>query len=386
MDKVFRLTAQATALGNRKGQVKVYSVIGPYRWDDDDPTVTSNDFIKALDEMDVDEITVRINSPGGVVTEAVAIRTALMKHPAKKTVDIEGACDSAATIIACLPGARVRMAKGGEYMIHRCSCGAWGNADKLLSAYNSATQTDKDLADIYAERTGMTPEECMALMEKETWYGAKEAMEAGFVDEIINGAEDGEFEMVACAVSPEADALMKRCYQHAPMHRITAASDDEGSRVTVSNENTAVAAVSSTENTNEGVNGMELKDATAEMLRSENPNLAASIAQEAIEAERERVKEITALTRKGEKWEKMSKKAIAEGTSAADFLKQIIAEETRTGEEYLENRKQETKVTENIGGGDSGDHDGDVTEMVTRAAKEIAEMAKDIAADSLEMA
>lgn len=381
-DKEFRLVATARTLGNRKGEVTVYSAIFPYRYGDDDPTVTSNDFIKALDEMDVDEITVRINSPGGVVTEAIAIRTALMKHPATKRIDIEGCCDSAATLIACLPGATVRMAKGGEFMIHRCSGGAYGNADKFLSAYNSAMQTDKDMADIYAERTGKTQDECLALMKAETWYGAEEAKEAGFVDEIITGPDEEEIELSACALDAEEMELMRACYEHAPDHPIRTAH--KNNNPPVSNGSSAVAADSPTENNHEGVNHMELRDATAEQLRQENPTLAQEIAQQAVTAERERIQRIDRLTLKGGKFTEMAKKAKADGTSVEDFLAQVVEAQEKEGEEYLEARAKETEPANNVGGGDSKDHD-DPEETAKKAAKDIADLAKDVSFDATAM-
>lgn len=383
--KQFHLVASAVALGNRRGEVTVYSSIGRYKYGDNDPTETSNNFDKQLKALgDVDEITVRINSPGGVVTEAIAIRTALMKHKAKKTIDIEGCCDSAATLIACMPGARVRMAKGGEYMIHRCSALAWGHADALLSAYNSATQTDKDMAGIYAERTGKTEEECLELMKAETWYGAKEAKEAGFVDELITGAED-DVELVACAVDSETMELMRSCYAHAPEHAIKPGKEPDNKPV--SNETSAVAAGYSAENNAEGVNHMpELKDATAEQLQQENPALADTIAKNAVTAERERVKKIQKLTPKGAKWEAMAQKAIEEGKSPADFLEDVIAEQAKTGEEYLQNRAKETAPAAAVGGGDSGDHDNDAENKTAQAAKDIAELAKSMSYSGSEMA
>lgn len=388
-EREFRLVALARDLGNRRGEITVYSEIYPYSYGDGDPTVSSNKFLKELNGLDVDEITVRINSPGGVVTEAIAIRTALLKHPARKIIDIEGCCDSAATLIACLPGARVRMAKGGEYMIHCCSGGARGNAEKILSCYNSMVQTDKDMAAIYAERTGMTEDECMALMKAETWYGAQEAMDAGFVDEIITGSE-GDEPISACAVSAETMDLMRACYAHVPERPVregasaaehvsnggTEESDSPG-ETPPENKNSANA---------EGVNGMELKEATLEMLRQENPTLAQSIASDAVKAERERVAQINALTRKGEKWAAMAKKAIEDGTSAADYLKAVIAEEDKTHANYLDQRHAEAQQAEKVGGGDPGDHDEDVTAMIDRAAKEIADIAKGMTASMADMA
>ena len=396
--RCFRLECRMAKAEDSKAEIMIYSSIAPNKWWDDDPTVTSRDFDKELKALgDVDEITIRINSPGGAVNEAVAIRTALMKHKAKKIVDIEGSCDSAATLIACLPGAHVRMAKGADYMIHRCSWIAWGHADAMLSAYNSMINTDNDMADIYAERTGKTRDECLELMTATTWYTAETAKEAGFVDEVIQGAEtDEEEEIAACAMDADVYGLMQECYQNVPAHPIKAAQAPEMPEGTpaesVRNEQTAVAAGDSSENTGETQEerkdtNMELKDATAEVIQQENPAAADAIRKAAVEAERNRRKAILTLKPKGAKWDKLAEDAIANGDSEADFLRAIIAEQEKTGEEYISNRQAETKPAEKIGAGDAGDHDNDnLKEAEDKAAKEIAEIAATMNGGTVEMA
>lgn len=389
--RVFHLECRMAKAEGSKAEIMIYSSISPYKWDDDDPTVTSRDFDKELKALgDVDEITIRINSPGGAVNEAVAIRTALMKHKARKVIDIEGSCDSAATLIACLPGAHVRMAKGSDYMIHRCSWMAWGHADAMLSAYNSMINTDNDMADIYAERTGKTREELLELMTATTWYTAETAKEAGFVDEIISATEAEEDEPIAaCAMDADVYGLMQECYTNVPEHPIREAKAPEEQPVRP--ELTAVAAENSSENMAEGqktkeVTHMELKDATAEVIQQENPAAADAIAKAAVEAERNRRKAILSLKPKGAKWDKMAEDAIDNGDSEADFLRAVIAEQAKTGEEYLENRRAETKPTEKIGAGDADDHGSNSKEAEDRAAKEIAELAATMSGSTVELA
>lgn len=131
----------------------------------------------------------------------------------------------------------------------------------------------------------------------------------------------------------------------------------------------------------------ELRNATAEQLQQENPTLAQSIASEAVNAERDRIKRINALTRKGDKWQAMAKKAIEEGTSVEDYIQAMIAEENKAGADYLEARQRETASSNNVGGGDSGDHDdNDVDAKIAKAAKDIADLAKGVNTDAVEMA
>ena len=381
MNMGFQLEFKTNKVSEKKGEVMIFSVIsGTKFWGDE---VTSQDFIKALNELgDVEELTIRINSPGGAVNEAIAMRSALMKHGAKKTVDIEGSCCSAATLIACIPGAHVRMAKGSEYMIHRCSWAVRGHAQDMLSAYQSMINTDNDIADIYAERSGKkTREEFLKLMDATTWYNTETAMLEGLVDEEIEAAE-GEEQIAACAVTEEVYKTMQAIYENVPeMPVVSETAAQEGTETnTVSNEKTAVAAGNSSENTGDmprdegGIQMVELKDATAEVIQQENPAAAEAIANAAVEAERKRRKDIMALKPKGAKWDKLAEDALNNGKSAADFLQAVIAEQAKTGEEYLANRQAETKPAENVGAGDTGDlNNGADTE--NKMAKELADLA-----------
>lgn len=403
----FRLEFKTNKVAEKKGEVMVYSVISGSKWWGDETTAI--DFDKALKELgDVDEITIRINSPGGEVASAIAIRTALMKHKAAKVIDIEGQCCSAATLIACLPGAKVRIAKGSDYMIHRCSLGVRGNVNVIRSALESMVNTDNAIADIYAEKTGKRDREgYLKLMDKTEWYDADGAIAEGFADEIIEG-EEGEEPIAACAVTEEVYKTMQAIYDNVPELRVVKADqgafrsppetpsgnpDSEGAN-DVSNEKTAVAAGNSSENTGEKPNDkggihMELKDATAEVIQQENPAAAQAIADEAakaaVTAERERIAKIRKLTRKGAKWEAMRDKAIEDGTSPDAYLEAVIAEEEKAGAAFLEARTNETKPAEKVGAGDTADLDNG-KEAEEKAAKEIAEMAKDMSADTTEMA
>lgn len=399
----FRLEFKTNKVAEKKGEVMVYSVISSSKWWGDETTAL--DFDKALKELgDVDEITIRINSPGGEVASAIAIRTALMKHKAAKVIDIEGQCCSAATLIACLPGAKVRIAKGSDYMIHRCSFGVRGNVNVIRSAMESMINTDNAIADIYAEKTGKRDREgYLKLMDKTEWYDADGAIAEGFADEIIEAAE-GEEPIAACAVTEEVYKTMQAIYDNVPEMPLVKTQEQMGGfpvapqapfgeNSAVSNEKTAVAAGSSSENTGEkpkeGGIHMELKDATAKVIQQENPAAAQAIADEAakaaVTAERARIAKIRKLTRKGAKWEAMRDKAIEDGTSPDAYLEAVIAEEEKAGAAFLEARTNETKPAEKVGAGDTTDLDGDKA-AEDKAAKEIAEMAKYMSADTTEMA
>jgi ATP-dependent protease ClpP protease subunit len=81
---------------------------------------TARDFINQLATMgDVEQLDIRINSPGGIGSDGIAIYNALVRHPAQRTVYIDAAAYSAASIVAMAasPG-QLKMAFNARMMIH----------------------------------------------------------------------------------------------------------------------------------------------------------------------------------------------------------------------------------------------------------------------------
>jgi ATP-dependent protease ClpP protease subunit len=133
---------------------------------------------------DVKTIQLKISSPGGNAWDAMAIRSALAAHPARKEIDVEGLCASAATVIATV-GDVVRMHAGSAFMIHGARAGAFGDADEHRRMSERLESLSEQAADIYAARCGQDRDEILELMAAETWFTPEEAVEYGFADEVI---------------------------------------------------------------------------------------------------------------------------------------------------------------------------------------------------------
>lgn len=131
----------------------------------------------------LEEITVRINSPGGDVFEALAMHNALARHPARIVAYVDALCASAATLVA-LAADEVRMADNALWMVHEPWTVATGNAADLLKQSDLLDTVADQIVTIYARRTGMTPAAIREWMRAETWFTAAEALAAGFVDAI----------------------------------------------------------------------------------------------------------------------------------------------------------------------------------------------------------
>lgn len=164
-----------------EAEIIIYAGIGNDWWGDGS-MISAKNFSDELKKIDasVTNINVRINSPGGDVFDGVAIYNRLKQHKAKKTVYIDGLAASIASIIA-LAGDEIIMGEGALYMVHLPWTWAAGNRTDLDNTINRLTDVEEQMLGIYAKKSGMDRAEIRALLEAETWMGADEAIEKGFV-------------------------------------------------------------------------------------------------------------------------------------------------------------------------------------------------------------
>jgi ATP-dependent protease ClpP protease subunit len=159
----------------------------------------SSQYVKnALREAKDDDVEVHINSLGGDVAHAIAIKDALQAH-GNVTAIYSGMSASSATIIS-LGCKTVKMTKDSFYLVHKpmMYVDAWGalNEDelkdlieKLDTKLEGAQKVTLQVAKMYNEKTGKPLTEVLALMKKSTWISAEEAKTWGFVDEITEPAK-----------------------------------------------------------------------------------------------------------------------------------------------------------------------------------------------------
>lgn len=139
---------------------------------------------------------VLISSPGGDVGHALDIRQQFIDH-GDVTVYMVGCVASAATIIAT--GAKkVNISKYCMFLVHKCSnfidnFGAY-NADQIQELIDelkvNKLENDKfDLviANMYADKCKKKVSDILDILKSGQWMTAQEALDKGFVDEIIEG-------------------------------------------------------------------------------------------------------------------------------------------------------------------------------------------------------
>ncbi|WDZ87193.1 head maturation protease, ClpP-related [Micromonospora cathayae] len=170
----YRIEAKAT----RSAVVSIYDEIG---W----TGTTAKDFAAELRALDVDEITLRLNSPGGDAWDGIAIYNALRDHQATVHVVVDGLAASAASFIA-QAGGRITMNRGAQMMIHDAAGLAIGNARDMRDMAEVLDRVSDSIAGIYADRSGRPAGQFREAMARDTWYTAAEAVEAGLADEVAD--------------------------------------------------------------------------------------------------------------------------------------------------------------------------------------------------------
>jgi len=168
-------------------EIVLYGSIGESYWDD---SVSAKNFSEELSKLPktVNQIDVRVNSPGGDVFDGVTIYNRLKQHSANITVHIDGLAASIASIIA-LAGDEVIMGEGALYMIHLPWTFSMGDRNDLENTINRLMDVEEQLLGIYSRKTGLDRLELKAMLEAETWLDADQSVEMGFVDKKVEESE-----------------------------------------------------------------------------------------------------------------------------------------------------------------------------------------------------
>jgi ATP-dependent Clp protease protease subunit len=161
------------------------------------------EFLKNAKGEDVELL---INSYGGDVHAAAEMYGELKRYKGHVKSVIVGLAASAATVVA-LGADRVVAYPMAQMMIHNVSTFAVGDHNDMESAKQSLETADAGLRAIYTRKTGKSMDELKALMDAETWFSAQTALDAGFVDAIV---EPEVRDMVASSESNKPDMTKLR--------------------------------------------------------------------------------------------------------------------------------------------------------------------------------
>lgn len=132
------------------------------------------------------EVSMYINSPGGVVTAGLAIYDTMQYiRPAVHTLCVGQAASAASLLLCagekgqrfCLPNSRI--------LVHQPSASYYGQAADIARHAQEIVKLKRRLNEIYASHTGQSVETIEKALDRDTYMTSEEAKAFGLVDSVL---------------------------------------------------------------------------------------------------------------------------------------------------------------------------------------------------------
>jgi ATP-dependent Clp protease, protease subunit len=151
---------------------------------DDSPT----SYKSFRDQLNIDNlktVNIFINSPGGMVTEAMAIHDLIVEMQSKGiTVNTKGRGIIASAATYILMAGNSDMSENSWFMIHNVAGFAYGNVNEVENQARTLRKFNDQITKFYSNATGLSETVIGNMMDKETWLSATEAKDKGFVKNV----------------------------------------------------------------------------------------------------------------------------------------------------------------------------------------------------------
>lgn len=305
-----------------KGRIVSDDHIEVYQWFGyaaTSPSVVKNAIAEAEASGDK-ELLVEINSGGGSVFAGAEIYYALKKFNGTVNVEIPSLAASAASFIA-MAGHKVSMSIMGQMMIHGASTYAGGNHQTMSDTGDFLRSIDDSIINAYLTKTSKTRDELRAMMDKDTWMNAQQALENGLIDEIL--FENHQPDAVASIKNSDDNELLpEEIINKVKAEILAGKTNDVPNPVNVAEPN----------NTTKEDSGMNL-----EKLKNEHPDLVKQVQDEAVQNERKRIQEIENIAQPGTE-AIVNKAKFDTGITAAETAMEILKAQKEQTQTQLQNR------------------------------------------------
>ena len=152
--------------------------------------VSPNAISAALVEANGDDVVIRINSNGGDIFAGSEIYDLISSYEGNVLIRIVGMAASAASVIAM--AAESEIAPTGLMMIHNVQSGTHGDYREMEHSAEVLREANRSIMSAYREKTGMSEDELLSLMDNETFMSADTAVEFGFVDKMSDYGKEAK--------------------------------------------------------------------------------------------------------------------------------------------------------------------------------------------------
>lgn len=143
-----------------------------------------------LDSINHNDISLYINSPGGSITSGMAIMDTMNYIKSDvKTICIGLAASMAAFLLSCGKKGKRYILPNAEVMIHQPLGGVQGQATEIKIVAERIINLRNKLNKMLSENTGQPLEKLEQDTERDHFLTAKESLDYGIVDEILEKKE-----------------------------------------------------------------------------------------------------------------------------------------------------------------------------------------------------
>jgi ATP-dependent Clp protease, protease subunit len=173
--------------GNRRAYDKLFDqrilfLKGPLEDTNGDQLVAQ---LLALDSDSNEDITLYVNSPGGIITGMFALYDSIQLLQSKVNTRCIGLAASAAAFLLCTGTGTRSATENARIMIHQPLGGARGTAKDIEIQAKNIVWMRERINEIMAARTGKEVEQVAKDTDRDYWMTAAEAVEYGLIDEVV---------------------------------------------------------------------------------------------------------------------------------------------------------------------------------------------------------
>ena len=138
------------------------------------------------------DIAIYINSPGGVVTSALAIYDTMQYVSADvSTICLGQACSAGSLLLAAGAKGKRYALPNSRVMVHQPHGGARGQASDIEIQAREILTIRQKLIDIYVHHTGQSVEVIQQKLERDSFMSAQESQEFGLIDDVVKNRSPG---------------------------------------------------------------------------------------------------------------------------------------------------------------------------------------------------
>ena len=290
---------------------------------------------------DASNITVRINSVGGDVYTAIGIANRLKELKGNTVAIIDGIAASAATVVA-MGCDTIKAYNGSMFMIHEALTELYGayNHKALLLVNKRLETANSAVAEQYHGKTGIEIDKIRSQMAAEKWMTGREALEEGWIDEVIDG-DDPSMSITkdGSTLTVNGLSMSAKGFDHIPESVPVVKATTQPSATPAPG-----ASARQAKDANKNTNPKEVHKMTLEELQNQEPELVQQIRAQAhdeavsaaITSERERLRGISEIAAAVGDQEMINEAMYGEkACTASELALRVMQRDAQKGQQHV---------------------------------------------------